>query len=106
MRTGIDEGGGVMAEGGVKGRGGEAVTRVKRRVGIENPSAADDDGNVGTVRGALRALGDDDVDGFLDALTSDVTWEAPGGEFPGQEALDGRDAVKDKFFGDAGRTFT
>src|SRR3954454_14854363 len=95
-----------MAEGGVKERAGEAVTRVKRRVGIENPSAADDDGNVGTVRGALRAFGEGDMDGFLDALNDDVTWEAPGGEFPGEEALDGCDAVKDKFIGDAGRTFS
>jgi len=95
-----------MAEGGVKERAGEAVTRVKRRVGIENPSAADDDGNVGTVRGALRAFGEGDMDAFLDALTDDVTWEAPGGEFPGEEALDGRDAVRDKFIGDLGRTFT
>jgi ketosteroid isomerase-like protein len=95
-----------MAEGGVKDRAGEAITRAKRRVGIENPSAADDEGNVGTVRGALRAFGEGDMDGFLDALNDDVTWEAPGGEFPGEEALDGRDAVRDKFVGDAGRTFT
>src|SRR3954469_8750112 len=97
---------GKMAEGGVKDRAGEAITSAKRRVGIENPSAADDDGNVGTVRGALRAFGEGDMDGFLDALNDDVTWEAPGGEFPGEEALDGRDAVKDKFIGDAGRTFS
>jgi len=95
-----------MAEGGVKDKAGEAITRVKRRVGIENPSAADDDGNVGIVRGALRAFGEGDMDGFLDALNEDVTWEAPGGEFPGGESLDGRDEVKDKFIGDAGRTFT
>src|SRR3954447_14094097 len=91
-----------MAEGGVK----EAVTRVKRRVGIENPSAADDDGNVGRVRGALRAFGEGELDQFLDTLKPDVTWEAPGGNFPGDEALDGRDEIKEKFLGDVGRTFT
>jgi ketosteroid isomerase-like protein len=95
-----------MSEGGVKDRAGDAFTRVKRRVGIENPSAADDDGNVGIVRGALRAFGEGEIDQFLDTLKTDVTWEAPGGNFPGDESLDGRDAVKEKFVGDAGRTFT
>src|SRR3954453_17455898 len=83
-----------------------AMTRVKRRIGIENPSAADDDGNVGIVRGALRAFGEGAIDQFLDTLKTDVTWEAPDGNFPGDEPLDGRDAVKEKFVGDAGRTFT
>jgi ketosteroid isomerase-like protein len=91
-----------MAEGGVK----EAVTRVKRRVGIENPSAAEDDGNVGRVRGALRAFGEGDFEQFLDCLKPDVTWEAPSGNFPGEDALDGRDEIKEKFIADAGRTFT
>jgi ketosteroid isomerase-like protein len=95
-----------MAEGGgVKDKAGEAITRVKRRVGIENPSAADDDGNVGIVRGALRAFGQGEHDQFLDALKEDVTWEAPK-EFPGGESLDGRDEIKDQFIGDCGRTFT
>jgi ketosteroid isomerase-like protein len=92
--------------GGVKDKAGDAMTRVKRRMGIENPSAADEDGNVGIVRGALRAFGEGDMDAFLDALNPDVTWEAPGGEFPGGEALDGRDEVKDKYIGDCGRTYS
>ena len=90
----------------VRERAGEVVTKAKRRVGIENPSAADADGNVGTVRGALRAFGEGDFDGFIDALQDDVAWEAPGGNFPGGGELEGRDAIKDKFIADAGRTFT
>jgi ketosteroid isomerase-like protein len=82
------------------------MTRVKRRIGIENPSAADDDGNVGIVRGALRAFGEGEMDQFLDCLKPDVTWEAPGGNFPGDEALDGRDEVKDGFIADVGRSYT
>ena len=90
----------------VRERAGEVVTKAKRRVGIENPSAADADGNVGTVRGALRAFGEGDFDSFIDALQDDVAWEAPGGNFPGGGELEGRDAIKDKFIADAGRTFT
>jgi ketosteroid isomerase-like protein len=90
----------------VKERADEVVTKAKRRVGIENPSAADADGNVGTVRGALRAFGEGNFDEFLDALQEDVKWEAPGGEFPGGDELEGREAIKDKFIADVGRTFT
>jgi ketosteroid isomerase-like protein len=90
---------------GVREQVGEVVTRAKRRVGVENPSAADDDGNVGVVRGALRAFGEGELDQFCDALKTDVTWEAPK-NFPGGESLDGRDEVKDQFMGDIGRTFT
>jgi ketosteroid isomerase-like protein len=95
-----------MADGGVRDKAGDAISRVKRRVGIENPSAADDDGNVGIVRGALRALGEGDLDAFVDALKPDVLWEAPSGNFPGTESLEGRDEVKDRFLGDAGRTYS
>src|SRR5215212_5702994 len=84
----------------------EAVTKAKRRIGVENPTAADADGNVGTVRGALRAFGEGEHDAFIDALQEDVKWEAPGGEFPGGGDLEGREDVKEKFVGDAGRTFT
>jgi ketosteroid isomerase-like protein len=90
----------------VRERAGEVVTKAKRRVGIENPSAADADGNVGTVRGSLRAFGEGDFDAFLDAFTDDVVWEAPGGNFPGGGELEGCDAIKDKFIADVGRTFT
>jgi ketosteroid isomerase-like protein len=90
----------------VKDRADEVLSRAKRRIGVENPSAADADGRVGTTRGALRAFGEGDFDGFLDALRPDVAWEAPGGNFPGGSDIEGRDAVKDKFIGDAGRTFT
>ena len=57
-----------MAEGSVKEQVGDLVSHAKRRVGVEQPSAADDDGRVGIVRGALRAFGDGDTNGFLDTL--------------------------------------
>src|SRR3954463_14556017 len=91
----------------VKEQVGDLVTRAKRRVGVEQPSAADDDGRVGVVRGALRTFGEGDTDGFLDALRHDVVWEAPsGGHFPGGGEQLGRDAVKTEFIDNAGRTFT
>src|SRR3954470_5951267 len=91
----------------VKEQVGDLVTRAKRRVGVEQPSAADDDGRVGVVRGALRIFGEGDTDGFLDALRHDVVWEAPnGGHFPGGGEQLGRDAVKTEFVENAGRTFT
>src|SRR3954462_9706085 len=96
-----------MANASVKEQVGDLVTRAKRRVGAEQPSAADDDGRVGIVRGALRTFGEGDTDGFLDALKHDVLWEAPeGGHFPGGGEQDGRDAVKTEFIENAGRTFT
>src|SRR3954471_21010131 len=96
-----------MANASVKEQVGDLVTRAKRRVGIEQPSAADDDGRVGTVRGALRTFGEGNTDEFLDALRHDVVWEAPnGGHFPGGGEQLGRDAVKSEFIENAGRTFT
>src|SRR3954469_23388341 len=97
---------GTMADS-VKEQVGDLVTRAKRRVGAEQPSAADDEGNVGTVRGALRTFGEGDTDGFLDALKHDVVWEGPnGGHFPGGGEQLGRDAVRSEFVENAGRTFT
>jgi ketosteroid isomerase-like protein len=90
----------------VKDSAGEALTKAKRRFGIENPSAADADGNVGTVRGALRAFGEGDFDTFLDTLQDDVQWEAPGGDFPGGGDIDDCATLKDKFLGDIKRTYT
>src|SRR3954454_18231942 len=96
-----------MANASVKEQVGDLVTRAKRRVGAEQPSAADDDGRVGIVRGALRTFGEGDTDEFLDALRHDVVWEAPnGGHFPGGGEQLGRDAVKSEFVENAGRTFT
>lgn len=96
-----------MANASVKEQVGDLATRAKRRVGAEQPSAADDDGRVGIVRGALRTFGEGDTDGFLDALKHDVLWEAPdGGHFPGSGEQDGRDAVKSEFIENAGRTYT
>src|SRR3954454_11002606 len=91
----------------VKEQVGDLVSRARRRVGVEHPSAADDDGRVGVVRGALQTFGEGDTDGFLDALKHDVVWEAPsGGHFPGGGEQLGRDAVKTEFVENAGRTFT
>src|SRR3954466_4550251 len=91
----------------VKEQVGDLVTRAKRRVGAEQPSAADDDGCVGIVRGALRTFGEGNHDEFLDALREDVVWEGPsGGHFPGGGEQLGRDAVKTEFIENAGRTFT
>ena len=91
----------------VKEQVGDLVTRAKRRVGVEQPSAADEEGNVGTVRGALREFGEGNHDQFLDALRHDVVWEAPeGGHFPGGGEQLGRDAVKTEFIENARRTFT
>jgi ketosteroid isomerase-like protein len=91
----------------VKEQVGDLVTRAKRRVGVEQPSAADDDGHVGTVRGAWRTFGDGNHDEFLDALHHDVLWEGPsGGHFPGGGEHEGRDAVRKEFIENCGRTFT
>src|SRR4051812_41257161 len=91
----------------VKEQVGDLVTRAKRRVGVEQPSAADDDGRVGIVRGALRTFGEGDTDGFLGTLREDVVWEGPaGGHFPGGGEQLGRDAVRSEFVDNAGRTFT
>ena len=93
-----------MAE--VTERAGDMLTRAKRRIGMENPSAAEDGGNVGIVRGALRAFGAGEFDQFLDALKEDVGWQAPGGNFPGGESLEGREEVRAKFIDTAFRTYT
>src|SRR4051794_23780770 len=91
----------------VKEQVGDLVSQGKRRFGLETPSAADDDGRVGIVRGALRTFADGDHEGFLDALREDVVWEAPGGaHFPGAGEHDGREAVRKEFIENAGRTFT
>jgi ketosteroid isomerase-like protein len=96
-----------MANASVKEQVGDLVTKAKRRVGVEQPSAADDDGNVGIVRGALRTFGEGNTDEFLDALREDVVWEGPnGGHFPGGGEQIGRDAVKTEFVENVGRTFT
>jgi len=96
-----------MAETSVKDRIGEAVSKGKRRVGMEAPSAADADGRVGIVRGALRAYGQGDHDAFLDVMDEEVEWEGPPGKsFPGFGGHRGRDAVRERFIEDAGRTYT
>src|SRR3954451_1998155 len=91
----------------VKEQVGDLVTRTKRRVGVEQPSAADDEGRVGIVRGALRTFGEGNHDKFLDTLREDIVWEGPeGGHFPGGGEQLGRDAVRTEFIENAGRTFT
>jgi ketosteroid isomerase-like protein len=59
------------------------------------------------VRGALRAFGEGDMDGFVDALKDDVMWENPEGDnFPGSGDLSGPEEVRERFIGDVGRTYT
>ena len=96
-----------MEEQSVKDQVADLVSEGKRRVGLERPSAADDDGRVGIVRGALRTFGEGDTDGFLDALREDVTWAAPAGKnFPGSGEHNGRDAVRKEYVENIGRTYT
>ena len=96
-----------MAEADVKEQVGEVVSRAKRRFKLEKPDAAEEGGQVGVVRGALRAFGEGDHDRFLDALHQEVSWEAPAGKhFPGSGEHSGRDAVQEKYIGDVGRTYT
>jgi ketosteroid isomerase-like protein len=91
----------------VKEQVGDLVTRAKRRVGVEQPSAADDEGRIGIVRGALRTFGEGNHEEFLDTLREDVVWEGPsGGHFPGGGEQLGRDAVRTEFIENAGRTFS
>src|SRR3954469_8974066 len=96
-----------MTESGVKERVGETVSKGKRRFGLEEPPAAEAGGLVGIVRGALRAFGEGDHDGFLDVLSDDVTWEAPDGDhFPGKGRHSGCDTVRERFVADIDRTYT
>ena len=91
----------------VKEQVGDLVSQGKRRFGLEKPSAADDDGRVGIVRGALRTFAEGDHEGFLDALHEEVVWEAPsGGHFPGGGEHDGCDAIRKEYVENIGRTFT
>src|SRR5947209_11244150 len=94
-----------MAE--VRDKVGEVVSRTKRRVGVETPDAADAEGRVGIVRGALRSFGAGEVDAFLDVLGDDVVWEAPTGRrFPGSGQRSGKDAVREQFLGAVKRTYS
>lgn len=85
----------------------DLTSSAKRRVGAEPPLAADEGGKVGIVRGALRAFGEGDMEGFVDALKNDVVWEAPeGSNFPGAGEHKGVDDVRSSYIADAGRTYT
>ena len=85
------------------------ISTAKRKVGAEAPRVTEDDDSqrAGVVRGALRAFGEGDMDGFVDALKGDVMWENPEGEnFPGSGDLSGPEEVRERFIGDVGRTYT
>jgi ketosteroid isomerase-like protein len=95
-----------MAEG-VKEQLGDVVSQAKRRVGLEQPSAADDDGRIGIVRGAWKAFGEGDFDAFVDVMHEEIQWEGPDGKgFPGGGSREGRDGIKDGFITDIDRTYT
>src|SRR3954452_6976213 len=85
------------------------VSSAKRKVGAEAPRVTEDDDSqrAGVVRGALRAFGEGDMDGFVDALKDDIMWENPEGDhFPGSGDLSGPEEVRERFIGDVGRTYT
>ena len=87
----------------------QMVSSAKRRVGAEAPRVTEDDDSqrAGVVRGALRAFGEGDMDGFVDALKDDVMWENPeGSNFPGSGDLSGPEEVRERLIGDVGRTYT
>jgi ketosteroid isomerase-like protein len=95
-----------MAESGsgIGDKVSDAVERVKHAVSGESGESDDRErednveGRVSVVREALRALGDGDVDRFLEAFSEDVEWVAPEGrKFPGAGTHRGRDAVREKF---------
>ena len=96
-----------MGEGDSKVK--EMFSSAKRRVGAEAPRVTEDDESkrAGVVRGALKAFGEGDMDGFVDALKDDVMWENPEGDnFPGSGDLSGPEEIREKFVGDVGRTYT
>jgi ketosteroid isomerase-like protein len=96
-----------MGEG--DGKVKQMVSSAKRRVGAEAPRVTEDDDSqrAGVVRGALRAFGEGDMDGFVDALKDDIMWENPEGDnFPGSGDLSGPEEVRERFIGDVGRTYT
>jgi len=85
------------------------ISSAKRKVGAEAPRVTEDDDSqrAGVVRGALRAFGEGDMDGFVDALKDDIMWENPeGSNFPGSGDLSGPEEVRERFIGDVGRTYT
>ena len=97
-----------MSDTNVSDKVGAAVSKATGgRFGRGNGSGADVEGRPGIVRDALLKLGDGDIDGFLAVMDDNVAWETPGaGNFPGGGTHSGTDAVKEKFIGDAGRTYT
>jgi|GraSoiStandDraft_4_1057263.scaffolds.fasta_scaffold636392_2 ketosteroid isomerase-like protein len=95
-----------MSDTGVTDKVGEVVDKAKGRFGGGN-GASDVEGRPRIVREALLKLGDGDIDGFLSVLDDKVSWETPqAGNFPGGGNHEGTEAVKERFFADAGRTFT
>src|SRR3954470_9087582 len=95
-----------MSDTNVTDKVGEVVSKAKGRFG-RGDDGSDLDGRPGIVREALRKLGAGDIDGFLDVMGDRVEWESPkAGNFPGGGNYTGTDAVRERFIGDAGRTFT
>ncbi len=91
----------------VKGKAQDMVDRAKGAVGKGGPPLATEvEGRVASVREALQAFGQGDVDRFLSAFHEDVEWVAPkGSNFPGAGTLNGREEVKEKFAATVGRTY-
>src|SRR3954452_11823946 len=95
-----------MSDTNVTDKVGEVVSKAKGRFG-RGDDGSDLEGRPGIVRDALRKLGAGDIDGFLDVMDDRVEWESPkAGNFPGGGNYTGTDEVRERFIGDAGRTFT
>ena len=95
-----------MSDTGVTDKIEGAVSKAKGRFGRGN-DGSDVEGRPAVVRETLRKLGAGDIDGFLDAMDDKVEWESPqAGNFPGGGNYAGTDEVRERFIGDAGRTFT
>jgi ketosteroid isomerase-like protein len=95
-----------MSDTGVTDKVEEVVSKAKSRFG-RGDDAADLEGRPGVVREALRKFGAGDIDGFLEVMDDKVEWESPNaGNFPGGGDYCGTDEVRERFIGDAGRTFT
>jgi ketosteroid isomerase-like protein len=95
----------AMAKSEISDKLSDAVERVKNAAtgnGDEREKDERDagiEGRVAIVRDSLRALGEGEIDRFLEALTEDVEWVAPeGSKFPGSGTHRGRDAVRKEFF--------
>jgi len=91
---------------GIRDRLDAIVESGRRRLGVQSPDAADGDGRIAIVQGALRAFAEGELYEFLDVFDAEVAWDAPAGNFPGRGGVLGRDAVRREYLGDIERSYT